>query len=175
MTGVDVHIDEVGCSSSRGRPRWEGSWHEWVRCRCAAVGCGGTAWGADVQLWGVAGLGGGGAQLCSYGHGMSGWGAAASLASLSHDPPAPTNLPPTSISLSPCSPPQVPLEGFKGLQGVGGPQRFQIQKAYGHKDRLPQAHTCFNQLDLIEYDSKEQLRERLLKAIHEGSEGFGFA
>ena len=33
----------------------------------------------------------------------------------------------------------------------------------------------FNQLDLPEYASKEQLRERLMLAIHEGSEGFGFA
>ena len=32
----------------------------------------------------------------------------------------------------------------------------------------------FNQLDLPEYSSKEQLRERLLLAIHEASEGFGF-
>lgn len=37
------------------------------------------------------------------------------------------------------------------------------------------AHTCFNQLDLVEYESKEQLRERLRTAIHEGAEGFGFA
>jgi hypothetical protein len=32
----------------------------------------------------------------------------------------------------------------------------------------------FNQLDLPEYFSKDQLQERLLLAIHEGSEGFGF-
>jgi E3 ubiquitin-protein ligase HUWE1 len=32
----------------------------------------------------------------------------------------------------------------------------------------------FNQLDLPEYASKEQLQERLLLAIHEASEGFGF-
>ncbi len=32
----------------------------------------------------------------------------------------------------------------------------------------------FNQLDLPDYASKEQLQERLLLAIHEGSEGFGF-
>lgn len=32
----------------------------------------------------------------------------------------------------------------------------------------------FNQLDLPEYTSKEQLQERLLLAIHEASEGFGF-
>ncbi|KAJ0801926.1 putative HECT domain, ubiquitin interacting, UBA-like superfamily, armadillo-like helical [Helianthus annuus] len=69
---------------------------------------------------------------------------------------------------------KVPLEGFKALQGISGPQRFQIHKAYGAPERLPSAHTCFNQLDLPEYMSKEQLQERLLLAIHEASEGFGF-
>ncbi|KNA23829.1 hypothetical protein SOVF_020560 [Spinacia oleracea] len=69
---------------------------------------------------------------------------------------------------------KVPLEGFKALQGISGPQRFQIHKAYGAPERLPSAHTCFNQLDLPEYSTKEQLRERLLLAIHEASEGFGF-
>ncbi|XP_040986368.1 E3 ubiquitin-protein ligase UPL1-like isoform X1 [Juglans microcarpa x Juglans regia] len=69
---------------------------------------------------------------------------------------------------------KVPLEGFKALQGISGPQRFQIHKAYGAPDRLPSAHTCFNQLDLPEYTSKEQLQERLLLAIHEANEGFGF-
>lgn len=69
---------------------------------------------------------------------------------------------------------KVPLEGFKALQGISGPQRFQIHKAYGAPERLPSAHTCFNQLDLPEYTNKEQLQERLLLAIHEASEGFGF-
>lgn len=69
---------------------------------------------------------------------------------------------------------KVPLEGFKALQGISGPQRFQIHKAYGAPERLPSAHTCFNQLDLPEYSSKEQLQDRLLLAIHEASEGFGF-
>ncbi len=32
----------------------------------------------------------------------------------------------------------------------------------------------FNQLDLPEYDSYERLRQKLLCAITEGSEGFGF-
>lgn len=27
---------------------------------------------------------------------------------------------------------KVPLEGFKALQGISGPQKFQIHKAYGH-------------------------------------------
>lgn len=69
---------------------------------------------------------------------------------------------------------KVPLEGFKALQGISGPQRFQIHKAYGAPERLPSAHTCFNQLDLPEYSTKEQLQDRLLLAIHEASEGFGF-
>ncbi|KAG0456444.1 hypothetical protein HPP92_024232 [Vanilla planifolia] len=69
---------------------------------------------------------------------------------------------------------KVPLEGFSALQGISGAQRFQIHKAYGSPNHLPSAHTCFNQLDLPEYPSKEQLHERLLLAIHEGSEGFGF-
>ncbi|KAI5060870.1 hypothetical protein GOP47_0023375 [Adiantum capillus-veneris] len=69
---------------------------------------------------------------------------------------------------------KVPLEGFQALQGISGPQWFQIHKAYGARERLPSAHTCLNQLDLPEYSSKDQLQERLLPAIHEGSEGFGF-
>uniref|UniRef100_A0A5B6ZFI1 HECT-type E3 ubiquitin transferase n=1 Tax=Davidia involucrata TaxID=16924 RepID=A0A5B6ZFI1_DAVIN len=69
---------------------------------------------------------------------------------------------------------KVPLEGFSALQGISGSQKFQIHKAYGSPDHLPSAHTCFNQLDLPEYPSKQRLEERLLLAIHEGSEGFGF-
>lgn len=98
---------------------------------------------------------------------------------------------------------RVPLEGFQALQGTSGPQRFQIYKAYGDGggDRLPSAHTWYvlalqwiawviglifyffrglflcsiNQLGLPEYSNKEVLRERLLMAIYEANEGFGFA
>ncbi|CDJ49815.1 hypothetical protein EBH_0028800 [Eimeria brunetti] len=69
---------------------------------------------------------------------------------------------------------RVPIGGFKNLIGMRGPQKFSIQKAYG-EDRLPSAHTCFNQLDLPAYSSKAVLREKLLLAITEGREGFGFA
>ncbi|KAE8709850.1 E3 ubiquitin-protein ligase UPL2 [Hibiscus syriacus] len=69
---------------------------------------------------------------------------------------------------------KVPLEGFSALQGISGSQKFQIHKAYGSSNHLPSAHTCFNQLDLPEYPSKEHLQERLLLAIHEANEGFGF-
>jgi E3 ubiquitin-protein ligase HUWE1 len=68
----------------------------------------------------------------------------------------------------------VPLGGFAALQGISGPQRMQIHRAYGGGARLMTAHTCFNQLDLPEAESMDELRERLLMAIHEGGEGFGF-
>ncbi|KAJ6593931.1 hypothetical protein B0H19DRAFT_1215807 [Mycena capillaripes] len=70
---------------------------------------------------------------------------------------------------------KVPLGGFTDLQGVQGVQRFSIHRAYGDSDRLPQAHTCFNQIDLPQYSSYEMLRQRLLLAIIEGGEGFAFS
>lgn len=69
---------------------------------------------------------------------------------------------------------RVPVEGFKGLIGMRGPQKFSVHRAFG-ADRLPSAHTCFNQLDLPDYPSEEVLREKLLQAVREGHEGFGFA
>ncbi|OEH77105.1 uba ts-n domain-containing protein [Cyclospora cayetanensis] len=68
---------------------------------------------------------------------------------------------------------RVPIGGFRNLVGMRGPQKFSIQKAYG-ENRLPSAHTCFNQLDLPAYTSKAILRKKLLLAITEGREGFGF-
>ncbi|KAF8320698.1 hypothetical protein DL93DRAFT_2163683 [Clavulina sp. PMI_390] len=70
---------------------------------------------------------------------------------------------------------RVPLGGFGDLQGVQGVQKFSIHRAYGEQDRLPQAHTCFNQIDLPQFSSYEMLRQQLLLAINEGGEGFGFA
>ena len=69
---------------------------------------------------------------------------------------------------------KVPLEGFQALQGAEGVKRFNIHKAYG-THLLPSAHTCFNQLDLPEYLTEDALKEKLLIAVREGSEGFGFA
>eukprot|EP01135_Chromosphaera_perkinsii_P006377 Nk52_evm106s485 gene=Nk52_evmTU106s485 len=66
---------------------------------------------------------------------------------------------------------RVPIEGFQALQGTDGPRKFCIQKLYDSTHKLPESHTCFNRLDLPEYDSKEQLAEKLLIAI-EGFEGF---
>lgn len=70
---------------------------------------------------------------------------------------------------------KVPLEGFNALEGMRGPQHFNIHKAFISASSLPTAHTCFNQLDLPEYESSTQLKERLLLALREGSVGFGFA
>ncbi|KAL2265492.1 hypothetical protein VTJ83DRAFT_6592 [Remersonia thermophila] len=70
---------------------------------------------------------------------------------------------------------KVPLNGFKELEGMNGVNRFNIHRDYGNKDRLPSSHTCFNQLDLPEYESYEILRSQLLKAITAGSDYFGFA
>jgi E3 ubiquitin-protein ligase HUWE1 len=70
---------------------------------------------------------------------------------------------------------KVPLNGFEKLEGMNGVSKFNIHRDYGSKDRLPSSHTCFNQIDLPEYDSYETLRGSLLMAITEGREGFGFA
>jgi E3 ubiquitin-protein ligase HUWE1 len=61
------------------------------------------------------------------------------------------------------------------VQGMHGPQRFAIHAAPADDARLPAAHTCFNQLDLPLYSSRAVLREKLLYAIHQGAEGFGFS
>ncbi|BCR83410.1 E3 ubiquitin-protein ligase TOM1 [Aspergillus chevalieri] len=70
---------------------------------------------------------------------------------------------------------KVPLNGFKELEGMNGINRFNIHRDYGDKERLPSSHTCFNQLDLPEYESYETLRQRLYTAMTAGSEYFGFA
>ncbi|XP_059469591.1 E3 ubiquitin-protein ligase HUWE1 isoform X4 [Neocloeon triangulifer] len=70
---------------------------------------------------------------------------------------------------------KVPLQGFGALEGMNGVQKFQIHRDDRSTDRLPSAHTCFNQLDLPVYETYDKLKSYLLKAIHECSEGFGFA
>merc|ERR1739844_649330 len=70
---------------------------------------------------------------------------------------------------------KVPLQGFGALEGMNGAQKFQIHRDDRSTDRLPAAHTCFNQLDLPAYETYDKLRSYLLKAIQECSEGFGFA
>ncbi|KAG1159830.1 hypothetical protein G6F37_004533 [Rhizopus arrhizus] len=69
---------------------------------------------------------------------------------------------------------KVPLGGFSALQGSNGLQKFQIHKEFSDINRLPSAHTCFNQIDLPQYQNYEDLRRNLFKAISECSTGFGF-
>jgi len=69
---------------------------------------------------------------------------------------------------------KVPLGGFALLQGTSeGVQQFSIHRAYD-TNQLPTAHTCFNQLDLPPYESIDILKQKLLFAVKECYEGFGF-
>ncbi|CAF0785839.1 unnamed protein product [Brachionus calyciflorus] len=70
---------------------------------------------------------------------------------------------------------KVPLQGFAKLEGMNGPQKFQIHRDDRDTSRLPCAHTCFNQLDLPAYEDFEKLKSMLLMAIRECSTGFGLA
>ncbi|CAH3147874.1 unnamed protein product [Porites lobata] len=64
---------------------------------------------------------------------------------------------------------QLPPGGFAELSPP-----IQISSA-PTTDALPTAHTCFNQLCLPSYSSFKEMQKKLLLAINEGSEGFGFA
>lgn len=57
---------------------------------------------------------------------------------------------------------------------VGGMSEmtFKVTKTNQDTANLPEAHTCFNQLVLPQYESKEVLREKLTIAIS-NAEGFG--
>lgn len=65
---------------------------------------------------------------------------------------------------------RVPIQGFKALQGSGGssgPRLFTINLVTNNCIALPKAHTCFNRLDLPNYQSKEILYEKLTRAVEE--------
>jgi len=55
---------------------------------------------------------------------------------------------------------KIPTGGFAGLYGANGPKRFQIIRVFDIT-RLPQANTCFNELLLPPYPTKELLADRL--------------
>eukprot|EP00045_Choanoeca_perplexa_P012032 m.129844 g.129844 ORF g.129844 m.129844 type:complete len:760 (+) comp15859_c0_seq2:37-2316(+) len=59
---------------------------------------------------------------------------------------------------------RVPIGGFAQLYGSNGAQKFCIARR-GNSNSLPRAHTCFNRLDLPEYDTYQQLRKKLILAI----------
>lgn len=61
---------------------------------------------------------------------------------------------------------RAPINGLKSM-------KFYIVLEGGEDDeRLPSSHTCFNQLCMPKYSSKEILRTKLTQAI-EGAQGFG--
>mmetsp|Transcript_33999 Transcript_33999/g.30779 ORF Transcript_33999/g.30779 Transcript_33999/m.30779 type:complete len:244 (-) Transcript_33999:50-781(-) len=73
----------------------------------------------------------------------------------------------------------------KFLMFVTGSNRLSIDEPsdsnmvkirFYHSDeyQLPKAATCFNQLDMPHYKTKEMLKEKLLMAINEGETGYGF-
>jgi len=69
---------------------------------------------------------------------------------------------------------QVPVTGFKDLQGGDNVQHFNIKKT-GTENDLPKSHTCFNRIDLPPYTSFDILKRKLLYAINEAINNFGFA
>ncbi|KAI5723506.1 hypothetical protein M8J76_007233 [Diaphorina citri] len=65
---------------------------------------------------------------------------------------------------------RVPLQGFKALQGstgAAGPRLFTIHATDSPSDNLPKAHTCFNRIDLPNYDSYQKLYDKLSQAVEE--------
>jgi E3 ubiquitin-protein ligase HUWE1 len=48
---------------------------------------------------------------------------------------------------------KIPVEGFSQLVGMNGIQRISIHRD-PNEHQLPKSHTCFNQLDLPNYESK---------------------
>jgi len=60
---------------------------------------------------------------------------------------------------------KVPFGGFKYTG-------FKITKMEGSSKSLPNAHTCFYEIEIPNYSSKKEVREKVLTAIFEGIEGF---
>ena len=68
---------------------------------------------------------------------------------------------------------RLPLEGFSGLQGRDGAVRlFNIRPVSRDQSAYPRSHTCFNQLDLPVYSSREEMRSRLEEALSMNLTGF---
>jgi E3 ubiquitin ligase SMURF1/2 len=65
---------------------------------------------------------------------------------------------------------QVPLQGFKALQGstgAAGPRLFTLHLIDASTNNLPKAHTCFNRLDLPAYESLGKMQDKLTQAVEE--------
>ncbi len=60
---------------------------------------------------------------------------------------------------------QLPLGGFASLH-----PRFKISRTYKSAEHLPETHTCFNTIDLPQYTSLEQTRQKLTLAIEQSNQ-----
>lgn len=56
--------------------------------------------------------------------------------------------------------------------GGMGEMTFKITRISNKPENLPEAHTCFNQLVLPQYETQDILKEKLIIAIS-NAEGFG--
>lgn len=65
--------------------------------------------------------------------------------------------------------PRQPLLGFSNLNPKFGIQKVSTNESNEKAARLPSAATCMNLLKLPYYQSKEQLKEKLLYAIKSNS------
>lgn len=67
----------------------------------------------------------------------------------------------------------VPARGFNYLQGVDGNiKKFTIQGIDHKVYMFPKSHTCFNRIDLPDYVSRNELKEKLTIAITTSFVGF---
>jgi len=67
----------------------------------------------------------------------------------------------------------VPSRGFSVLQGNDGNiKKFAINGVDVSNFPYPRAHTCFNRIDLPNYSTKEELRDRLKLAVTMSATGF---
>jgi hypothetical protein len=69
---------------------------------------------------------------------------------------------------------RVPIDGFRNLKTLRGePALFTLQSIESGKKPLPQAHTCFNRLELPIYKKKKELKQSLKFVIKNHCLGFG--
>lgn len=69
---------------------------------------------------------------------------------------------------------RVPIEGFGYLKTLRGePAKFTLQSIESGKRPLPQAHTCFNRLEIPVYNKKSEMQDALKYVIKHHSLGFG--
>ncbi|CAO3590031.1 unnamed protein product [Absidia cylindrospora] len=68
---------------------------------------------------------------------------------------------------------RIPINGFKDLHGSDGPRQFTIEKSSDLGGGLPQAHTCFNRIDMPIYRTYDVFVAKLSLAVEESLNYFG--